>query len=105
LFTCAVALLCGALQVFMRDLEQVLSPLLMVLFYATPVLYPLSLVPAWLGEVMQLNPLVHFVETIRALILYGTFRPEWTAVLALAGVAGAFFLWGSGFLRLLSHFT
>lgn len=104
LLTVALALLCGALQVFLRDLEQVLTPLLMVLFYATPVLYPLSLVPAWLGEAMQFNPLVHFVETIRGLILYGTFRPEWGAVLTLAGVVAALLVGRTVFRRLSPHF-
>ena len=104
LLTSALALLCGALQVFLRDLEQVLSPLLMVLFYATPVLYPLSLVPAWLGDVMQLNPLVHFVEAIRGLILYGAFRPGWGAVLAVAGALAAFLVGRSVFRRLSPHF-
>ena len=104
LFACALALVCGALQVFLRDLEQVLSPLLMALFYATPVLYPLSLVPAWLREVMQLNPMVHFVETLRGLIFYGAFRFEWAAVLTGAGALAAFLVGRSVFRRLSPHF-
>ena len=103
-FTCALALLCGALQVFLRDVEQVLSPLLMVLFYATPVLYPLSLVPAWLGDAMQINPLVHFVETIRGLILYGSLRVQWVTVLTGVGVLAAFLVGRTVFRRLSPHF-
>jgi lipopolysaccharide transport system permease protein len=62
---CGLALLLGALQVFIRDVEQILSQALMVLFYATPILFPMSLVPDWLAQVMQLNPLGHVTEPLR----------------------------------------
>jgi ABC-type polysaccharide/polyol phosphate export permease len=45
--------------------EQILSQALMVLFYATPILFPMSLVPDWLAQVMQLNPLGHVTEPLR----------------------------------------
>ena len=35
----------AALQVFVRDVEHVLMPVLMILMYLTPILYPLTLVP------------------------------------------------------------
>ena len=49
----------AALQVFVSDVEHVLMPLLMMLMYLTPILYPLTLVPASLrgvgrGESVQL---------------------------------------------------
>ena len=40
-----LALLLAALQVFVRDVEHVLMPVLMILMYLTPILYPLTLVP------------------------------------------------------------
>ena len=40
-----LALLLAALQVFIRDVEHVLMPVLMILMYLTPILYPLTLVP------------------------------------------------------------
>jgi lipopolysaccharide transport system permease protein len=62
---CGLALLFSALQVFIRDVEQILAQALMVLFYATPILFPMSLVPEWLARVMQLNPLGHVTEPLR----------------------------------------
>jgi len=61
----AVALLLGALQVFMRDIEQLLGQAMMVLFYASPVIYPLALVPPALQRVMALNPLAAVLEPLR----------------------------------------
>jgi ABC-type polysaccharide/polyol phosphate export permease len=63
--TCGLALLLSALQVFIRDVEQILSQALSVLFYATPILFPMSIVPDWLAQVMQLNPLGHVTEPLR----------------------------------------
>jgi lipopolysaccharide transport system permease protein len=63
--SCGLALLLSAMQVFIRDVEQILSQALMVLFYATPILFPMSMVPDWLAQVMQLNPLGHVTEPLR----------------------------------------
>ena len=40
-----IALALAALQVFVRDVEHVLAPLLTILMYLTPILYPLAMVP------------------------------------------------------------
>lgn len=69
--TVAMALFLAALQVFVPDVEQFLGPVFALLFYATPILYPLSAVPEWLRTLMQLNPLLHFVEPIRQGLLFG----------------------------------
>lgn len=68
-FTLGVALLTATLQVFLRDIDHMLGPTLTVLMYLTPILYPLSQVPAGVYPVMQLNPLVHFLAPIRSAML------------------------------------
>lgn len=70
-FTVAAALCLCALQVFVPDVEQILGPALSVMFYATPVLYPLSAVPEWLRQMMLLNPVLHFLEPMRTALLDG----------------------------------
>lgn len=70
--TCGLAMLTAALQVFLKDVEHVLGPLLMVLFYATPILYPLSRVPDSWAALMRLNPLAHVLEPMREALMAGT---------------------------------
>ncbi|MFD0784834.1 ABC transporter permease [Micromonospora azadirachtae] len=58
-----LALLLSAFNVLMRDVERFMRLIIRVLFYATPIIYPLSLVrdsdlPGWLKIVYELNPLV-----------------------------------------------
>jgi ABC-type polysaccharide/polyol phosphate export permease len=73
-FTIALSLVIGAVQVFAPDVEQILGPVIGVLFYATPVIYPISAVPDWLKTPMAMNPLVHFIEPIRRMIMEPAFH-------------------------------
>jgi teichoic acid transport system permease protein len=52
-----LALLFAALTVFMRDVTQLLGYLLRVLFFITPVLYPVSFLPPGIRTAMWFNPL------------------------------------------------
>jgi len=98
LMALALALLLGALQVFVRDVEQLLSQVMSVLFYATPILFPMAIVPSWLAEAMHYNPLVHVIDPLRnGLLGQGSFDAEsiaWVALVCVIAfaVARAFFL-------------
>lgn len=99
-----LALFLGALQVFLRDVEQLLGQFLTMLFFASPVLYPLVLAPAGLRDALALNPLVHVFEPLRSAALGQGFPP---LAILLAGLAGAAVLWILGlawFRRLSPHF-
>jgi teichoic acid transport system permease protein len=52
-----LALLFAALTVYMRDVTQLLGYLLRVLFFITPILYPISMLPSAIRTVMSFNPL------------------------------------------------
>lgn len=104
LFATATALTLSSLQVFVRDVEQLLAQTLSVLFYATPILYAMSSVPPWLAAVMQWNPLVHMLETIRIALLH-TSDTNWSTVgLMVAGTVAVFYLARRFFLKLSPHF-
>lgn len=66
------ALLLSSLNVLMRDVERFIRLVTRVLFYATPIIYPLSLVqesslPTWIKTVYQLNPLVGIFQLQHAI--------------------------------------
>jgi ABC-type polysaccharide/polyol phosphate export permease len=61
-----MALIFACLNVFFRDVLQVMNVLFMVLFWMTPIVYPRSMVPDnWLRFILDLNPLTHMVEAYR----------------------------------------
>ncbi len=57
LLTTAVSMLLSSLYVRFRDVEIIWSVLVMALFYGTPLLYPLELVPQRFQDLILLNPL------------------------------------------------
>jgi len=73
LFSCALALLTSALQVFVRDVAQILPPLMTFWFFTTPILYSASLLPPQLGAVMQFNPMAWYVDRLRDVLLFGDY--------------------------------
>ncbi|MBS0321710.1 MAG: ABC transporter permease [Proteobacteria bacterium] len=66
-----LALITASLQVFIRDIEHVLPPLLMIAFYLTPILYPPSAVPAVVQPWLAANPFAWVVGRLRDALLHG----------------------------------
>lgn len=99
-----LALFLGALHIFLRDVEQLLGQFLTMLFFASPVLYPLALAPEGLQTALAFNPLVHVFEPLRIAAL-GQGFPPWTTL--LVAMIGGLALWFAGlawFRRLSPHF-
>jgi len=96
-----LSLCLAALQVFIRDVEQVLVPVLMILMYVTPILYPLSLVPEHLQKWVAINPFTWLVARLRDALLDGRLALEWGDAVAVV-VALAIFAGGQWVFRRLS---
>jgi ABC-2 type transport system permease protein len=69
-FTFAVALILATLFVRFRDVGQVWELLAQLLFYVTPIVYPVSYLPASLQPIALLNPLAQVIQDIRHLVIY-----------------------------------
>ena len=68
-FTCAVSAILSALYVRYRDMQIIWSVLAQALFYGTPVLYTIDLVPDDLRWVILLNPLTPIFLAARKWII------------------------------------
>ncbi len=79
LLTLGVAWLIASLGVFLRDIAQGISLVLMAWFYLTPIIYPESLVPARFQTFIAFNPFSHLVRSYRLTILEGL-PPDWTSL-------------------------
>jgi len=67
----AVGYMLAILSVFIQDLRQALGLLLTMLMFLTPILYPVSMIPAEFLPINNLNPMFHLLDAYRALILRG----------------------------------
>jgi ABC-type polysaccharide/polyol phosphate export permease len=94
----------ASLQVFIRDVEHVLMPILMILMYLTPILYPLTLVPADLRPWVAANPFGWLVGRLRDALLDGRLAVQVDDLVAV--VVAALMLAGGRwmFRRLSPHF-
>jgi lipopolysaccharide transport system permease protein len=81
-----LGLLLSSMFVYFRDLYQIWEVLLSVLIYASPIIYPISIVPAYLLPYYVLNPLTRVIMMYRDIIILGTF-PDWgdMAIILLFG--------------------
>lgn len=99
-----VALVLAALQVVLKDIDHVLAPVFMVLFYLSPILYPLSLVPPEFRFWMAFNPLLHVFEPLREALLRGHFDGVLALLPFIAGAAVVFMVGRWVFGRLAAQF-
>lgn len=90
LFALGLGLLLSVANVYFRDVQYLLSIGLQLLFYAAPIIYPLSLVPQRARTLYGLNPLVRLVEAYRD-VLYHLRWPPFGDIAYLA-------LWAIGML-------
>jgi lipopolysaccharide transport system permease protein len=99
-----VALGLAALQVFVRDVEHVLMPVLMIVMYLTPILYPRTLVPETVRPWIAANPFAWLVDRLREALLDGRLTPTWND--AAAAVTAVLLMLGGRWLfrRLSPHF-
>ncbi len=79
-FSFGLCLIANILFVYFRDLQQIFTILLQVGYYATPILYPLSMIPEKYHGIFELNPMTHFLQLFRAPLYDGTI-PATTTIL------------------------
>lgn len=71
LFTIGLSLITSCINVYLRDINHFVKYILMVWFYVTPILYPLSMVPAELHIIYILNPMTPIVVLYRNVLFEG----------------------------------
>jgi lipopolysaccharide transport system permease protein len=94
LLTFGIGCIAATLTTFLRDTTHAIGIVLTVGFYATPIVYPLSLVPPRLLPFLEANPLTHLVDLYRRAFTLHTAPPAssilyLTAICGVAAAAGA----------------
>jgi len=86
LWLVGLCLLMAVAGAVLPDIGEVLGLSLLVVFYAAPIVYPLSMIgsPA-LKTLITLNPLTQIVGLVRAGLIH-TAHPSWEAIAALCGI-------------------
>ena len=64
-----ISWLLSAMNVFLRDVGQIIGVLIQLWFFLTPILYPARMIPDGLKGIFFLNPMLHAVEGYRMALL------------------------------------
>ena len=94
LFTLGLGLLLAALTVHFRDIKDLLSNLLTLWFFSTPIIYSMHLAPGNISKaVLNANPFTHLAVSYQEILFYdGPFGHwKWLLALGVASIAQFFF--------------
>lgn len=76
-FLLGISFILSSLTVYFRDLEHFVQIAIMVLFYATPIVYAANSIPSEFSFIMKLNPMAHIINGYRD-IFYNQVMPNMT---------------------------
>ncbi|GGD34169.1 ABC transporter permease [Pseudoxanthomonas indica] len=86
LMAMSVGLLLGTMNVFMRDIGQIVPVILQALFWLTPIVYNISILPPTLQHWFKYNPLYPLVTSYQNIMVFGR-EPLWESLAAIAVVS------------------
>ena len=84
IFTLGVCFFASAINVYYRDVRHALPLLIQLWMFASPIIYPLSMVPEHLRKFYLLNPMAGIIDSYRRIIVKGL--PPDSFAIALAAI-------------------
>jgi len=92
--TLGLALIVSALTVHFRDIKDILSNLMTLWFFSTPIIYPMSMLPPRGRQLLNLNPFTHLAVSYQEILFYPGPFGHWKWLLATGVAASGLFLAG-----------
>jgi len=71
LFGLALGLILGVLNVFIRDVAQVMNVIMQLWFWLTPIVYAIGILPGHFALVLRLNPMYAICSSYQQVLLWG----------------------------------
>lgn len=75
-----------------RDLGMIWEVIITLLFYATPVIYPLQMLPVHIQQILLINPIAFIIHFTKESLVNNHFPEPWQAGLFFVAVIVVFFL-------------
>ncbi|MCA1584760.1 MAG: ABC transporter permease [Acidobacteria bacterium] len=89
-----LSLLVSALTVHFRDIKDILSNLLTLWFFATPIIYPMSQAPESMRWALNINPMTHLAISYQEVLFYVGPHGHWKWLMAVFAASVGIFLVG-----------
>ena len=104
-FLFGAGLLLSSLFVYFRDLNQIWDVLVTLLFFCSPIIYPLATIPAYLMPYYRLNPITQFIIMYRDLMVAGDLPSLFSIVVVIGFAIAAYLVGGLVFSKLQRRFA
>jgi lipopolysaccharide transport system permease protein len=98
MFAIGLGMILGVLNVFFRDVGQFFTILLQFWFWLTPVVYPVTALPASVRNVLVLNPMAAPIMAYQSILVYGRW-PDWSSLIPFCILGVAFCVLGMKLFR------
>jgi homopolymeric O-antigen transport system permease protein len=82
LFMIGLIWILSGLNIFFRDIQNIVAILILVLMMLSPIAYTIEMVPEALRPFMGINPLYYFIVTYQGVLMLGRL-PPWSVLLAV----------------------
>ena len=105
ILTLSLAYFTATFYVTFRDTQHLLGVLLNLFFFLTPIFYKSSDLPARYQSFYRLNPMVHLIESYRAILLSGTLPDANGLLMVTLPAIGFLFLGYHIFMKASDHFV
>lgn len=83
-FSIGLSLMFSVMHIKIRDTQHILSIIFQALFYVTPIIYSLEILPEKYRQIFLLNPFYYFVQVFRYPVYYTSFPPVGILLITLA---------------------
>lgn len=98
LFSAGLGITIGVMNVFFRDIGQLFAVVLQLWFWVTPVVYPMSILPPVVQELVKLNPMTSLINSYQG-ILVNQKWPDWYSLWPVTVLSLVLCFWGVNLFR------
>ena len=92
-FAIGLGMILGVLNVFFRDVGQLFGIVLQFWFWLTPIVYPLSVIPAVIRPLIEMNPMMQLIGSYQAILVHASW-PQWQGLLPVVFLTLALIILG-----------
>jgi lipopolysaccharide transport system permease protein len=104
-FVYGAGLFLSSLFVYFRDVNQIWDVLVRVLFFCSPIFYPLSIIPDYLMPYYRLNPVTQFITIYRDVMVTGSLPSLFSTAVVIGFAIAAYFVGSLVFNKLERRFA
>ncbi|WP_415753915.1 ABC transporter permease [Pseudomonas leptonychotis] len=97
-FAIGLGIILGVLNVFFRDVGQLVGIVLQFWFWLTPIVYPASILPEGIRPLIEANPMAALIAAYQGIFVYGQW-PSWMSLWPITLLAVIFCLVGMRLFR------